>query len=129
MNVLRRLKQTISTVPYPEIFLGYLGSLWEGGRGGGSCKPSPVGSRGKAPENLGYFTFWIAQNIALAALNGHLSIFRWINFYTLESLGIWFWDPKPVCWLQNSSGYDTAAYRVHQVTQNLLVCWSCTNFL
>ena len=28
--------------------------------GGGSCKPSSVGSRGEAPENFDYFAFWIA---------------------------------------------------------------------
>ena len=31
----------------------------------GHYKPSPVGSRGKAPENFGYFAFWIAQNMTL----------------------------------------------------------------
>ena len=64
------------TVPYPAVFggagflmsvarrktvaqLGSLGQCW---------KPSPVGSRGKTLEIFGYFAFWIAQNIALLAL-------------------------------------------------------------
>ena len=33
------------------------------GEYGGCCKPVPVGSRGKALENFGYFVFLIAQNI------------------------------------------------------------------
>ena len=28
----------------------------------------PVGSRGKGPENFGYFTFWIAENISLVVI-------------------------------------------------------------
>ena len=64
-------------------------------------------SRGKASKTYGYIAFWMAQNIALVALNGHLSIFRWINFYTFENLDVWVWDPKPVYKLQNSSGYGT----------------------
>ena len=40
-------------------------------------------------------------------MNGHLPIFRWTNFYTFKSLGVWVWDPKPVYRLQNSSGYGT----------------------
>ena len=35
----------------------------------GCCKPSPVDSRGEAPEYFDYFAFWIAQNIALVALH------------------------------------------------------------
>ena len=35
----------------------------------GRCKPSPVGSRGEAPEYFDYFAFWIAQSIALLALH------------------------------------------------------------
>ena len=35
---------------------------------GGHCKPSPVVFRGKTPENVGYFAFSIAQNIALVAV-------------------------------------------------------------
>ena len=30
-----------------------------------------------------------------------------VNFYTFESLGVWVWNPKPVYWLQNGSGYGT----------------------
>ena len=35
---------------------------------GRRCKPFSVGSRGETLEILGYFAFWIAQNIALLAL-------------------------------------------------------------
>ena len=28
----------------------------------------PVGSRGKSPENFGYFAFWIAQKISLVVI-------------------------------------------------------------
>ena len=38
---------------------------------------------------------------------GHLSIFRWINFYTFESLGACVLNPKPVYRLQNSPEYGT----------------------
>ena len=38
------------------------------GESWGRCKPSAVESRGEAPENFGYFAFWIAQIIALVAL-------------------------------------------------------------
>ena len=34
---------------------------------GEHCRPSPVGSRGKAPENFGYFAPWISQNISVVA--------------------------------------------------------------
>ena len=73
----------------------------------GGCKPSSVASRNFG--NFGYFTFWIAQKEHLVGLvhKGHLSIFRWINCYTFESLGVWVWDPKLVYRLQNSSGYGT----------------------
>ena len=39
-----------------------LGGLW------GGCKLSPVGSRGKAPEILGYLAFCGAQNIVFVAV-------------------------------------------------------------
>ena len=38
------------------------------GQSGERFKPSPVGFSGEAPENCGYFAFWIAQNITLMAL-------------------------------------------------------------
>ena len=34
----------------------------------GRCKSYPVWSSGEAPDNVGHFAFWIAQNIALVAL-------------------------------------------------------------
>ena len=49
-------------------FWGYRCATGESGRRGGRWKPSPVGSRGKTPENFSYFVFWIAQNIALVKL-------------------------------------------------------------
>ena len=59
------------------------------GESGGHCRPSPVGSRGKAPENFGYLHSEYLKTLVLWLMNSHLSIFRWINFYTFESLGVW----------------------------------------
>ena len=36
--------------------------------GRGQCKPSPVGSRGKALEHFGYLAFCGAQNIVFVAV-------------------------------------------------------------
>ena len=41
-------------------------------------------------------------------MNGHLLIFRWIYFYSFDSLRVWVWDTKLVYWLHNSSGCSTA---------------------
>ena len=38
------------------------------GDGGGCSILSPDGFRGEAPNNFGYFAFWVAQSIALVAL-------------------------------------------------------------
>ena len=62
-------------VSYPTIFwgAGFLMSVVRRktavqlGNLGQYCKPSPVGSRGETLE-IGYFAFWIAQNIALLAM-------------------------------------------------------------
>ena len=43
------------------------------------------------------------------AQNIHFSIFRWINFYTFQSLGVWIWNLEPLYQLQNNSGYDNVA--------------------
>ena len=55
--------------------------------------------------------FWLfcILNSSKHCSHGHLSIFRWINSYTFDSLGACVWDPKPVYRLQNSSGYGTAS--------------------
>ena len=46
------------------VHLGNLGVR----RGAGCCKLSPVGFKDNAMGNFGHFEFWIAQNIALVAL-------------------------------------------------------------
>ena len=70
--------QDLNTVPYPEVFWG--GRFFDecsekknriaaGGSGvRGGCKPSPVGSRGEAPENFGYLAFCGAQIIVFVAV-------------------------------------------------------------
>ena len=83
-KVLKNILQGVHTlvklqvpVPYPAIFLGVplFRQAQQGekplccwGVCGGRCKPSPVGSRGKASEEFGCFAFQIVQNIALMAL-------------------------------------------------------------
>ena len=56
-------------------------------------------------------TFWDQ------CMNGHFVIFRLINFYTFESLGVSVWDPKLVYRLQNSSGYSTVQSKCFEQTK------------
>ena len=71
----------VCPVPYPAIFWGcwFFDECREeknccaAGYCGGHCKPSPVGSRDKAPEKFGYFAFWISSkhhSHRLVARNG-----------------------------------------------------------
>ena len=63
-------------VLHPEVFWG--GQVFDecskeknrtaAGGSGGCCKPSPVGSRGKALENFGYLAFCGAQNIVFVVV-------------------------------------------------------------
>ena len=109
-SILKFFLEYCYPVPYPAIFFGggILLCSWEvwGGRGG-RCSPPQWGP---GEETL----FCILNSskhcsYGSATTNGdNLSIFRWINFYTFESLGVSVWNPKSVYQLQNSSGYDTA---------------------
>ena len=74
------------------------------------CKPSPLGSRSKAPENFGYFAFWIAQNIAFLALSPRMmtkACTRNQQFWEFQGLSLGSQTSIPV-WVQNSSGYGSA---------------------
>ena len=86
----------------------------------GRCKPSPVGSRSKAPENFWLFCIPNSSRYRFhgsAITNGdNLGFFRLINFYTFESLGVRVWDPKPLNLRQNASGYGTAFCKLTKFT-------------
>ena len=86
------------SVPYPEVFWG--GWFFEefseekncitAWRSGGHCKPSSVGSRGKALENFGYLAFCGAQNIVFTAVCDNKQCFTLNKLSTnLTFLRIW----------------------------------------
>ena len=66
----------------------------ESREGGGGCNPPQWGSRVEAnfqDWSLIFVSPWIAQNRKSTLwdqfMNGHLSVFRWISFYTFENWG------------------------------------------
>ena len=78
--------------------------------------------------------FWLfcILNISKHSSRGYLSIFRWINFYTFESLGACVWDLKPVYQLQNCSGYGTVLMIFLSFCMNegmLVKCFKILNYL
>ena len=86
------------SVPYPEVFWG--GWFFEefseeknciaAWQSGGHCKPSSVGSRGKALENFGYLAFCGAQNIVFIAVCDNKQCFTLNKLSTnLTFLRIW----------------------------------------
>ena len=125
-SILKNFFKYCYPVPYPAIFGGYLVVQLESLERGGRCSP-PQWGPGK--ETL----FCILNSskhcsYGSATTNGdNLSIFRWINFYTFESLGVSVWNSKSVYQLQNSSGYGTATKLEFWQTLNMSFLFSLAN--
>ena len=84
-----------------------LGSLW--GMGDTLIPQAlPSGVQGQIPEKFWLFCILNGSkhcSCGSATTNGDESFTR--HFYIFESVGVWVWDPKPLHWLQNSSGYGS----------------------
>ena len=99
---------------------------------GGTLKSLSVrSSGGKRPRKFWLFCIPNSSkhcSCSPATTNGdNLSIFRWTNFYTFESLGFWVWDSKRVYQLQNSSAYSTATKLEFCKTLNISFLCSLAN--
>ena len=84
-----------------------LGSLWVM-RDTLSPQALPSGVQGQIPEKFWLFCILNSSKhcpCGSATTNGDESFT--LHFHIFESLGVWVWDPKPLHWLQNSSGYGS----------------------